>query len=599
MTNSWLLANERFNRYDEVVDTGKESYEMTKKEIRIRRWEYTRQFYKGNVGRLVAALLAIMAVAATNLLISYLLQVLIDAATGGQFSLEQTAGLCLLTVVLCAAFFALCYHARPRFLAKAMGQYKVYVFERLSRKGIAAFAKEDTSQYTSALSNDAAVIEKDYLANIFNLVVESVQFVGALGMMLWYSPLLTAIAIGLALLPVLASLMAGSRVAGAEKRLSQKNEAYMSTLRDGLEGFPVVKSFRAEKAMCAQFAQRVQEASQAKEGGEKARLFVQALGTVSGVIAQLGVFLAGGWLIAEGYGISGGVLVAFVNLMSFLISPIGTVPECLAQRRAATALIDKLANMLDSGVRETGKELLQSIEREIEVRNLSFSYDGENEVLHNINVTLRAGGSYAIVGGSGCGKTTFLTLLMAGYEQYTGQILLDGQELRDVTSESLYDNVSMVQQNVFIFNASIRDNITMFSDFPREEVDHAIRLSGLAPLIAQKGEDYLCGENGSGLSGGERQRISIARCLLKKSQVLLADEATASLDAQTACQVTDAILNLEGLTRVVVTHGLEEKLLTRYDEILAMRSGQIVERGTFRDLMEQKGYFYSLFTVSQ
>ena len=139
----------------------------------------------------------------------------------------------------------------------------------------------------------------------------------------------------------------------------------------------------------------------------------------------------------------------------------------------------------------------------------------------------------------------------------------------------------------------------MFSDFPREEVDRAIELSGLSKLIAERGEDYLCGENGSGLSGGEKQRISIARSLLKKSQVLLVDEATAALDAKTAFQVSNSILDLNDLIRVVVTHALDENLLKRYDCVLTLKNGSVSEYGSFDELMTKKGYFYSLFTVSQ
>ena len=157
----------------------------------------------------------------------------------------------------------------------------------------------------------------------------------------------------------------------------------------------------------------------------------------------------------------------------------------------------------------------------------------------------------------------------------------------------------MIQQNVFIFNASIRDNITMFSDFPREEVDVALEQSGLSALVAARGEDFQCGENGSSLSGGEKQRISIARSLLKKSRALLVDEATAALDAWTASQVSGAILDLTGITRIVVTHSLEESQLRRYDRILTLKNGTVTEAGTFEELMEQKGYFYSLFTVAQ
>ena len=129
-------------------------------------------------------------------------------------------------------------------------------------------------------------------------------------------------------------------------------------------------------------------------------------------------------------------------------------------------------------------------------------------------------------------------------------------------------------------------------------MNSAVNRSGLAAVIAAKGENYRCGENGNGLSGGERQRVSIARSLLRNTPVLMLDEATAALDNQTAFEVTDAILKLDGLTRIVVTHRLEEALLRQYDEIIVLRDGRIIEQGTFENLMEETGYFHSLFTVS-
>ena len=219
-------------------------------------------------------------------------------------------------------------------------------------------------------------------------------------------------------------------------------------------------------------------------------------------------------------------------------------------------------------------------------------------MLRGVSFRLVAGKRCALVGASGSGKSTLLNLMMGADGGYTGSIRIDGRELREVNTDSLYDLISLIGQNVFLFNDTIWRNITMFRSFPEEQVEKTVKEAGLTELVSQKGRDYLCGENGGNLSGGERQRVSIARSLLRGTPVLLLDEATASLDAKTAREVTEAILDLEGLTRLVVTHRLEAPLLARYDEILVLRNGTLWERGSFQELMERKGYFYSLYTVS-
>lgn len=574
---------------------------MEKKERRRRRRNYTRQFYRGNKLAFILTLVQTLVLVAGNLMIAWLLQVILDAGTGTEvgYTIWQLVGLCGLCIGVWVVGLGLYYLARPRFKAKAMGQYTQYIFEKISQKGISAFSGENTSFYISALSNDANAIESGYINNLFELISDSVQFVSAFALMIWYSPVLTAVGMGLSLLPIVASLLAGDRVAKAEEVLSEKNNAYMSTLSDCLSGFSVVKSFKAERAMCRLFGQKIKEVTKAKTVRGQMAIVVQAMALITGCIAQLGVFLVGAAMALNGQHISGGTLILFVQLMNYVVNPIGTIPQYLAQRKAACALMDKVADALEENVREKGMLEKEQLERGIAVQNLSFGYEAEKPVLQGVDFFFEKGKSYAIVGASGSGKSTLLNLLMAAHPGYEGRICYDDTELRQISSESLYEMVSVIQQNVFIFNASIRDNITMFSDFPAEEVERAIRLSGLSALVRQKGENYLCGENGSGLSGGEKQRISIARSLLKRSQVLLVDEATAALDAQTAFQVSDAILGLEDLTRLVVTHSLDGSLLRRYDCVLTLKNGRLCECGSFHQLMEQKGYFYSLYTVSQ
>ena len=566
-----------------------------------KRKQFITQFFVQNKIHFGLAVLATIGLSLINLGISWLLQQVIDVMTGT----GNTYDLLTLTYISLGLIGSILvigwvnFQSKPKFNAQAMRQYKDYAFSLLTKKGINAFSSENTSVYLSALSNDTTNIEANYLNNTFTLVSQSLSFVGAFIMMIWYSPLLTLSAILLSLLPLLASLLAGNRLMSAEKKVSDRNASYVATLKDCLSGFSVVKSFKAEKQIIKMLANSNQSAEGSKQARNKLNSIISIAAASAGAAAQLGVFLVGAYLALTGNGITAGVVLVFVNLMNFVIQPIAEVPGLLANRKAALGLIDKLADSLSSNVRESGRSIENKLEHSIRLENVSFSYDQEKVILQDINLKLEKGKSYAIVGGSGSGKSTLLNLLMAANSNYSGHIYYDDVELRDISSESLYDLVSIIQQNVFVFNSTIEDNITMFSEFKREEIDHAIKLSGLSTLIEQKGKDYLCGENGSGLSGGEKQRISIARSLLRRTPVLFVDEATSSLDVETAFGVTNSILDLEGLTKVIVTHTLEESILRRCDAIITLKSGTIKEMGSFDELMNDKGYFYSLFTVSQ
>lgn len=559
------------------------------------------QFYYKNKLRFFIAILSSLLAASLNLAIAWILQQMIDTVSGvpGALSLPilalMTGGMILL-IIVCKG---LQYISRPQFMQKAMQQYKDYAFQKLTQKSIAAFNTENTASYISAFSNDAASIEKGYLETQFDMVANIVTFAGALVMMLLYSPIMTVISCAFFILPIGASFVAGNRVEKAERRVSDQNGELIATLKDSLSGFSVIKSFKAETAITSLFIKSNHAAEKAKCQKQKLITVISTLAGVAGVIAQLGTFLSGAWLMLAGWTITPGILIIFIDLTANIINPIQQFPEQFAARKAAIALIEKLADSLNDHIRDEGALLPQRLSNGISLRDVSFGYQQGADVLHNISAHFQAGKCYAVVGASGSGKSTLLGLLMASHGHYSGEIYYDGYEIRSISSESLYDIVSIIQQNVFVFNASIRDNITMFHEFPDEEVTRAIELSGLSQLIAARGENYLCGENGIGLSGGEKQRISIARSLLKNSQVLLVDEATAALDAATACQVTSSILNLNGMTRIVVTHHLDAALLKRYDCILALKNGRIEETGTFDELMKKKDYFYSLFTVSQ
>lgn len=559
------------------------------------------QFFYKNIPIFCLAVFAALAAGSLNLILSWIIQQLMDTAAGksGALSLRTLLLISAGFVLLCAGLSLLNYASQPRFLERAMRQYKDFAFKKLIGKSISSFRDESAAGYLSALTNDAASIETNYLAQMLAMITKAVTFIGALLLMCRYSLLMTAIAAGLTVLPLIASLLTGSRLQTVESRVSERNGEFTAALSDCLAGFTVVKNFRAEREIFRLFAQSNKALEHEKFTGRRIKTLVGMIGAVTGIFAQLGVFIAGVYLSMKGGSMTPGAVVLFVNLMNFIISPIAELPGLLACRKAALGLVDKLAVALERSSSREGSETLNRLEHGIRLENVSFAYEPGKTVLHGINAEFEAGRAYALVGGSGSGKSTLLNLLMAAETNYSGHILADGIELSDISTESLYGTMAAIQQNVFVFNASIKDNVSMFHDFPKTEMDEAIARAHLGALIRERGEDYLCGENGSGLSGGEKQRISIARSLLKKSSVLLADEVTAALDAQTAHRVSSDILDLQGITRIVVTHTLEESLLRRYDKIFVLRSGRIEEAGSFADLMANKGYFYALFTVAQ
>lgn len=574
---------------------------MKNKTFPTYRSEFTSKFYQHNKLNLCIAIIGVVLTSIGTLLTSWIMQQIIDAASGVEkrFSLLQLAFILAVIVVELLIASALDYYARPRFIKKAMCQYKEYAFKELSKKSINAFSSENTSSYISALSNDALSIENNYLSQILTLFEQILTFAGAFALMLYYSPLLTLTAFLLSIIPVIASLVTGNHLAEKEKIVSNRNESFVGMVKDLLSGFSVIKSFKAENEVTRIFRRSNTDAEEAKCRRRRTESIIQIIGFMAGVLSQFGVFLFGAYLAISGSGVTAGIVIVFVQLMNYVLAPIAEVPRILSNRKAAYALIDKLAEAVHINFRKEGIVLSPVLKTGIELKNFSFGYDENAPVLKNLNLHFEAGKSYAVVGASGSGKSTLLNLLMGSREDYTGKILFDGNELRNIDSSSLYDIVSLVQQNVFVFNSTVGNNITMFKEFAKKDVERVGKLSGLSELIADKGENYACGENGSGLSGGERQRISIARCLLRRTPVMLVDEATAALDTKTAFSVSNSILDISGLTRIIVTHRLEKILLRKYDEILVLKNGIIEEKGTFDELMEKKKFFYSLFTVSQ
>lgn len=548
---------------------------------------------------LVMAGIAMLILSIYNIVISWLLQTIIDIVSGdSSMTILQVGIIAMITFLIFIAAYVIYRVARPKYLYQAMLYYKQKIFCKMIDKNLSSFRKENTSQYLSMYTNDAKMIEMYYFDSVLEMIDLTVSFVGALLLMLWYSPILTVFGLILSVLPIAASLPIANKMAEAERKVSDGNGEFVSIVRDILQGFPVIKSFQAEKEMKKNFFRENERMEHLKYQSRYIEESINLWGTAASVMMRLGIFLIGAWMSVSGYGVTPGIVLVFLQLMNYVISPIERIPSILAKRKAAIGLIEKMLVSVQINQEQMKENKIGMLKKGISLKDVSVSIGNKN-VLHHLNFEFEIGKKYAVVGSSGAGKSTLINTIMGGFSPVQGEVLFDGIDSREIQPESLFQVMALVQQSVFVFRDTIRNNITLFKEFDEEKVKKAADQAGLRELIDKRGLNDSCGENGNKLSGGERQRIAIARALLRGSQVLLLDEATAALDNQTSYAVIDAVLSMKEMTEIIVTHRLEEKLLYQYDEILVMHAGEIVEKGTFQELMQKKGFFYSLYVVSK
>lgn len=563
----------------------------------IRLKDLKKVFYRNNSLRFVLTVIFSAIAVVASILYAKLLQELFDIASKGEKDkLMPTIifFIILFSVHAISNFIAIKF--RWSFVKKAMINYKCEAFKRISNKNISSFMSEKTSSYLSILSNDAVYISDNYLSANFQIIILILFFFGALAAMFIYSYILTLVVIASVSVPILLSMAFGKKIAETERKVSDKNEGFMGLVKDLLGGFTVIKSFRVENRAIELFKGYNEDVEHAREW---AKIMENTLNFISGEIAsilQIFIFIVGTVLSLNGF-ISVGVVLAFVQLMNNIIEPVQELPTYFAKRKAASALIEKMENYSCKNEIQDGKLSVDNFNEMISLRNVNFSYDGEKKVLKDINLDFEKNKSYVLVGESGSGKSTILKLLLRAYLNYEGSIYFDEKELKNIESDSLYKIISIIQQDVFIFNGSIRDNISLYEKCDDDKLLEVVRMAGLQSLIDKKGLDFICGENGVNLSGGERQRISIARVLMKESRILLMDEATAALDKETARDVMDNILNLNELTRIAITHNIERAELEKFDEIIVLKDGMVVERGKYEELIENKEYFYALCSI--
>ncbi|WP_314328962.1 ABC transporter ATP-binding protein [Oribacterium sinus] len=586
----------------------------------------SQSFFQGNRKNLFMAVLGTTVLSVGILSVPQLMQILIDFLSGNhRYSMHQII-LMAVAVLLMVSFSGLCtYYFRTKFSTKAVFQYRKMAYHYLSKKKVTEFYGQNTAVYLSALNTDLQKIKEDFLDQIPILSQIVICGIGAVLVMIRYNFFLAMMACLISLIPFFAALFSGRNMEKIEENLSKENAEYLAFLKDFAVGFTIIKSYKVEGIFSTLHDKICQKVEDRMEEREKCVEKINYFAAISGYITQFAILLLCAVVAYRSKSISVGTVLAFSRLINYIIDPVTELPGMLSKARTAYALSEQFWEKIGKGEQEEQQEQQQksgeivkdgyhqhtdtdshekalpipSLQGDICFSRLSFSYTPEKQVLKDFTLRVKEGEKLILLGASGSGKSSILKLLMGIERSQGGEISIGNRQLSTLPEESLFRSISYIQQEVFIFDGSIYENITLFQKYSEEEMELAIEKSGLKNLILEKGLDYPCGENGAALSGGERQRINIARSLLRKTPILLADEITAALDKENSYLVLDSLLSLENITEILVLHDLDSRILNRVDRICVLKEGEIVEEGIFSKLMEKKGYFYSLFMMEQ
>ncbi|MBR2892067.1 MAG: ABC transporter ATP-binding protein [Bacilli bacterium] len=554
--------------------------------------------YKKNIFNFIVLTFLSLLQTAMMIIISLMLEKIMAIATAKDLDgLYKQVILFLILLPTSIIMYLLIVYLKPKYQKKAITQYKNNIYAHILEKNISNFNKHNTSTYISALTNDVHKIEEDYLFSAFDLIINITLFIGTIVVMIIYSPLLTITGIVLALLPFIGAIIVGGKLAFHEKEISNQNASFMHFVKDNLIGFSTVKVFKAERKIKELFIKNNNILEDKKAAKTKTLALMEMVQNILSITSQLGVFFIGAYISITSGDVTPSVILLFVQLMNYIINPLMQIPTSLSKRLACKPLFKKIAEIIEAENDNNEEELIEKIE-DIRISNLTFMYD-EKVVLDDVSYEFKKNKSYAIVGASGSGKTTLINLLIGRENSYSGNIYYNNIEARQLSLDSLFEITSFVEQNVFVFDDSIVNNITMYSNVEEDVLNDVIVKSGLKDLINEKGRDYRCGENGCNLSGGEKQRISIARALINKSQLLLLDEATSALDNETSIVITNNLLEIANTTKIMITHRLDEEILNKFDKIIVMKNGKIVESGKYDELINNNSTFRSLVEFSK
>lgn len=516
--------------------------------------------------------------------IAVLLQQLLDTAMAGDLrQFTKIAAFSMFYFVLLGFFLYLQSRLGKKVIRRMVLQIRSDVFRGILRHSIEDFEKENTAGYLSVLVNDVKMLEDHFFLPFFEVVQYSVIFLSSFALMIYFNLTVTLCAAAAVTVMFLVPSLLGQSLEKRQSAFSSQLACFTVHIKDILSGFEIIRSYSLQKSVLARFEKINGETTRSQYSVDRVLALSEGLSAFLALTAQITVLFLSAYFIITGR-ITVGTLLGMVQTSNNLANPLMMIFASLPKMKSVQPIMEKLEKLSNVSAGLPEEKAAATYQSHIEIKNISFSYDGAKEVLAGVSCLIEKGKKYVILGKSGCGKSTLVKLLSGYYSDYKGEITYDGVELHLLDPDSVAQLSSVIHQNIYLFDETIYDNICLHRPYSEEQVEKALRDSGLMEWVAglPAGLRSQVGENGANLSGGQKQRIAVARALIRNKPILILDEGTSSIDRQTAHDIESRLLQREDLTLLTITHHLDQRLLEQYDKVLCMGDGRVQERGSVR-----------------
>lgn len=519
-------------------------------------------------------------------------------------ALAAICGIVIISVFLKNITLYMSYRMLIPLRNKVMTQFREELYDKILKLPVSYFTEQRKGDMMSRMSNDMNEIEWCVIGTLEGMIKDPLNILIILVVLVFLSPLLSAFL--LVLLPVTGFII--GRVSRSLKKQSGKAQEeqglLLSILDETLGGLRVIKAFNAEKLMRLRFVGSNNFLNALRIKMAFRRDLASPMSEFLSVIVLCCILWFGGQMVLNNQGgLAAGTFILYIVTFTQIIQPSKALSQAFYNMQRGAAAIERIESVLTAplAVKEAeNPRHLASFERSIEFKNVTFKYD-DVTILDNINLTIEKGKTIALVGSSGAGKSTLADLVPRFHDATSGELLIDGVNIKEYSLLSLRDQMGIVTQEPILFNDSIASNISLGNPVANiDEIEQAARVANAHDFIMQKEENYQTniGDRGGKLSGGERQRVTIARAVLKNPPILILDEATSSLDTESERLVQDAINKMmQNRTSIVIAHRLST--IRHADEIIVLQKGKIVERGTHDTLIAQNGFYRKLVDMQE